>query len=180
MPSFWKKVVYILKVMAHFVKVLLLVGNERKLVMGYATNHFLNLELFYDNPQMKINSEVIRRLFACINKWVGNLECLTQFLCLCSSIVSTIWLINFQFAKTSCNCSASDCKHNWSIFEQIHTVKRNRLKHKRLHDFVYVKYSQALKLRYNLKDEVDPISLNDIYDCNEWLIGEMDGDNDES
>ncbi|XP_020231553.1 uncharacterized protein LOC109812095 [Cajanus cajan] len=33
--------------------------------------------------------------------------------------------------------------------------------------------------RYNLKDEVDPISLNDIDECNEWLVGEMDGDDDD-
>ena len=62
---------------------------------------------------------------------------------------------------------------------QIHSKKRNRLEHKRLHDLVYVKYNQALKRRYSLKDEVDPISLNDIDECNEWLVGEMDGDDDE-
>nr|KYP33423.1 hypothetical protein KK1_045720 [Cajanus cajan] len=33
--------------------------------------------------------------------------------------------------------------------------------------------------RYNLKDEVDSISLNDIDECNEWLVGEMDGDDDD-
>ncbi|XLV01044.1 hypothetical protein S245_015381, partial [Arachis hypogaea] len=26
---------------------------------------------------------------------------------------------------------------------------------------------------YNLKDEVDPIELNDIDECNEWLVGEI-------
>nr|KYP46785.1 hypothetical protein KK1_031629 [Cajanus cajan] len=34
--------------------------------------------------------------------------------------------------------------------------------------------NQALHRMYNLKDEMDPISLNGIDDCNEWLIGEMD------
>nr|KYP73852.1 hypothetical protein KK1_006509 [Cajanus cajan] len=33
--------------------------------------------------------------------------------------------------------------------------------------------------RYILKDEVDPISLNDIDECNEWLVREMDGDDDD-
>lgn len=61
---------------------------------------------------------------------------------------------------------------------QIHSKKRNRLDHKKLHDLVYVKYNQLLKQRYNLRDEIDPISLNDIDECNEWLVGEMDG-NDE-
>lgn len=35
MPSFWKNVVFILKVMAHVVKVLRLVENEKKMTMGY-------------------------------------------------------------------------------------------------------------------------------------------------
>ncbi|KHN31619.1 PHD finger protein ING1, partial [Glycine soja] len=56
--------------------------------------------------------------------------------------------------------------------------KRNRFEHKRLHDLVFVKYNQQLKQRYNARDEIDPISLNDIDVCNEWLVGEMDQDDD--
>jgi hypothetical protein len=60
---------------------------------------------------------------------------------------------------------------------QIHSKKRNRLEHKRLHNLVYVKYNQALLRRYNYMDEIDPISLGNIEDsCNEWLVGMMDGD----
>ena len=62
---------------------------------------------------------------------------------------------------------------------QIHSKKRNRLEHKKMHDLVYVKYNQALKRRFKLKDEIDPISLNEIDECNEWLVGEMDGDDDD-
>ena len=43
---------------------------------------------------------------------------------------------------------------------------------------VFVKYNQQLKQRYNARDEIDPISLNDIDVCNEWLVGEMDQDDD--
>lgn len=43
---------------------------------------------------------------------------------------------------------------------------------------VYVKYNQALKWRYNLKDDVDPIKFNEIDEYNEWLVGEMDGDDE--
>jgi hypothetical protein len=60
---------------------------------------------------------------------------------------------------------------------QIHSKKRNRLEHKRLHNLVYVKYNQALLRRYNYMDEIDPISLGNIENsCNEWLVGMMDGD----
>ncbi|KAL5154407.1 hypothetical protein HKD37_19G053775 [Glycine soja] len=51
----------------------------------------------------------------------------------------------------SLTCSASGCERNWSVFEQQ---------------------------RYNARDEIDPISVNDIDVCNEWLVGEMDQDDD--
>lgn len=44
----------------------------------------------------------------------------------------------------------------------------------RLNDLVFVKYNQALKARYDSKDTIDPISLNDIDESNEWLIGKVD------
>ena len=56
---------------------------------------------------------------------------------------------------------------------QIHSKKRNRLDHKKLHNIVYVKYNQKLKERHNARDEIDPIRLNDIAECNEWFVGEM-------
>ena len=43
---------------------------------------------------------------------------------------------------------------------------------------MFVKYNQQLKQRYNARDKIDPISLKDIDVCNEWLIGEMDEDDD--
>ena len=43
---------------------------------------------------------------------------------------------------------------------------------------MYVKYNQELAKRYNYRDEIDPISLNDIDECNEWLVGKMDGDDE--
>ncbi|KAH1232601.1 hypothetical protein GmHk_09G025212 [Glycine max] len=68
----------------------------------------------------------------------------------------------------SLTCSALGCERNWSVFEQIYSKKRNRLEHKRLHDLQ----------RYNARDKIDPISLKDIDVCNEWLMGEMDEDDD--
>ena len=47
-----------------------------------------------------------------------------------------------------------------------------------MHDLVYIKYNQQLARRYNIRDEINPILLNDIDECNEWLVGEVDDDND--
>ena len=53
----------------------------------------------------------------------------------------------------------------------------NRLDHKRLHDLVYIKYNQQLAQRYDIRDEINPILLNDIDECNEWSVKEVDDDN---
>ncbi|KAH1188307.1 hypothetical protein GmHk_U059729 [Glycine max] len=184
MPSFWNSVVYTLKVMAPLVKVFVFV-------------HFLNPEFFYDNTDLEFDFEVTNDLFDCIKKLVPQFDGQQKLLpddkykyytiffyiliilsyalgWYCSILVATK-LANKILSLT---CSVSGCERNWSVFEQIHSIKRNRLEHKRLHDLVFVKYNQQLKQRYNARDEIDPISLNDIDVCNEWVVGEMDEDDD--
>ena len=43
--------------------------------------------------------------------------------------------------------SSSGCERNWSLFDRIHTKRRNKLEHKRLNDLVYVNYNLRLKYR---------------------------------
>ncbi|KZV15563.1 hypothetical protein F511_16633, partial [Dorcoceras hygrometricum] len=43
--------------------------------------------------------------------------------------------------------SSSGCERNFSVFERIHTKKRNRLEHQRLNDLVFVYYNLRLKER---------------------------------
>ena len=46
---------------------------------------------------------------------------------------------------------------------------------------VYCKYNQALKERYDCRDVIDPIMLNDIDESNEWLLGKFgEGNNAEN
>ncbi|XP_021656850.2 uncharacterized protein LOC110647363 [Hevea brasiliensis] len=82
-------------------------------------------------------------------------------------------LRNFAIKVLSLTCSASGCERNWNIFEHIHNKKRNRLAQQRLNDLVFVKYNRALKRRHDARDYIDPISLKDIDDNNEWLMGKM-------
>ena len=62
---------------------------------------------------------------------------------------------------------------------QIHSKKRNRLEQNRLNDLVFIKYNRALKRRYDIRDTIDPISLSNIDESNEWLRGRLDGESDE-
>ncbi|XP_029126247.1 uncharacterized protein LOC114915554 [Cajanus cajan] len=174
----------------------------------HAAVHFLNPLFFYANPQMEFNGEIIRGLYDCINKLLGDLEMekivhkelahykvasgmfgSTTAIAMRGEVASAQWwrvdgldtpyLQQLAIRILSLTCSVSGYDRDWSVFEQVHTKRRNRLEHKRLHDLVFVKYNHALHQRYNLKDEIDPISLNGIDECNECLIGEMDGEEGE-
>ncbi|KAF8388542.1 hypothetical protein HHK36_027217 [Tetracentron sinense] len=60
----------------------------------------------------------------------------------------------------------------WYTYE-IHTKKGNRLEQNKLNDLVYVQYNQKLVELFKARNSLDPITLRDIDDCNEWLIGSM-------
>ena len=64
--------------------------------------------------------------------------------------------------------------NNYSLILQLHTKRRNRLAQQKLNDLVFIKYNRALRRRYNIRDQIDPISLKDIDESNEWLIGKID------
>ncbi|MCL7043806.1 hypothetical protein MKW94_016597 [Papaver nudicaule] len=67
-------------------------------------------------------------------------------------------------------CSSSGCERNWSVFDRIHSKKRNRLEHQRLNDLVFVHYNLRLKTRNrNKKTCYDPIDF-DAIDLTEDLV----------
>ena len=69
-------------------------------------------------------------------------------------------------------CSSSGCERNWSVFERIHTKKRNRLEQKRLNDLVFVQYNLRLRRNQlmNKRPDTDPIVLDDIDPTLYWLV----------
>ncbi|KAK2660196.1 hypothetical protein Ddye_006729 [Dipteronia dyeriana] len=91
---------------------------------------------------------------------------------------STPALQKFAIKILSLTCSSSRCKRNWSVFESLHTKRRNRLDQSRLNDLVFVKYNRALKRQYDARDTIDPIYLNEIDESNEWLTGRLDDEKD--
>ncbi|KAG5016850.1 hypothetical protein JHK82_022495 [Glycine max] len=153
-----------------------------------ATAYFLNSELFYDNTDLEFDFEVTNGLFDSIKKLVPQFDVQQKILTelhlykigaehFGSYILWQMFgsqtpnLQKLAIKILSLTCSASGYERNWSVFEQIHSKKRNRLEHKKLHDLVFVKYNQQLKQRYNARDEIDPISLND-FDASDGEEGE--------
>ncbi|XP_052209902.1 uncharacterized protein LOC127813145 [Diospyros lotus] len=92
--------------------------------------------------------------------------------------MSTPTLQKFSIKILSLTCSSSGCERNWSVFENLHTKRRNRLNQLRLNDLVFVKYNRALRHRYQMRDTIDPIILTDIDENNEWLTKKLDEEND--
>ncbi|XP_028103566.1 uncharacterized protein LOC114302700 [Camellia sinensis] len=207
MPSFWNTVVFALKVSGPLVRVLRLVDTEKKPPMGYiyevmdrakeciaisfdhkeekyneifeiidkrwdvqlhrplhAAAHFLNPEFFYP----KVRGKEIQEY-----QWIIAVDWWASY----GSYTSN--LQTFAIKVLSLTCSSSGCERNWSVFEHLHSKKRNRLEQQRLNDLVYVKYNRTLRFRYDMRNTIDPISLQNIDESNEWLLGRMDGESDE-
>ncbi|XP_020260066.1 uncharacterized protein LOC109836551 [Asparagus officinalis] len=75
--------------------------------------------------------------------------------------------------------SSSACERNWSTFEMIHTKKRNRLTHKKLHDLVFVKFNAKLKNKHAVPNR-DPLTAYDDEErVTEWLLGEEEENSDD-
>eukprot|EP00253_Pinus_taeda_P011488 PITA_11488 len=93
-------------------------------------------------------------------------------------------LQRFAIRILSQTCSAFGCERNWSVFERIHTKKRNRLDQKRLNDLVYVQYNLRLRRNHllNKRPNSDPIVLEDIDPTSDWVVescpAEFDPDED--
>ncbi|XP_011660188.2 uncharacterized protein LOC105436349 [Cucumis sativus] len=161
----------------------------------HAAGYYLNPSFYYSNPNSQEDDEIVNGLYSCITKMVASLEVQDKILVELSKykrakalfgqplairqrdkISPVEWWDNFgqstpnlqKFAVRilGLTYSASGCLRNWSVIEQLHSKKQNRLAQSRLNDLVFIKYNRALKRRYNLRDIVDPISLKDIDDSN--------------
>ncbi|XP_076885616.1 uncharacterized protein LOC143535173 [Bidens hawaiensis] len=65
------------------------------------------------------------------------------------------------------------CERNWSVFERIHTKRRNRLEHERLNDLVYVHYNLRLQNRLKYaKRSYDPVDYESINHTEFWVVEE--------
>ncbi|XP_038998063.1 uncharacterized protein LOC120123186 [Hibiscus syriacus] len=134
----------------------------------HAAGCYLNPQLFNLNPQIQEDKEVMIGLLKCIERLVPSV--VDQ-----GKIEDQLSLYRNAEAEW------------WAYFgndapklKKLHNKRRNRLAQTQLNNLVYVKYNRALKRRYNHRDVIDPISLDDIDESNEWLLGRMDEDEEEN
>ncbi|KAM0879665.1 hypothetical protein ACQ4PT_034086 [Festuca glaucescens] len=75
----------------------------------------------------------------------------------------------------SLTCSSLACERNFSVFQQVHTKRRNRLLHDKMRDLVFIKANSQLEQKRGMKDR-DPIEDKTYADVvededNEWITG---------
>uniref|UniRef100_A0A6N2LXR6 HAT C-terminal dimerisation domain-containing protein n=1 Tax=Salix viminalis TaxID=40686 RepID=A0A6N2LXR6_SALVM len=158
----------------------------------HAAGCFLNPVIFF-RPSFSKQREVTRGLLTTIMRLVpdcdtqDNISAQIEYKRATGLFVSwweqfgidTPELQKFAIRVLSQCCSATGCERNWSVFEFIHSKKRNRLEHKRLNDLVFVRYNLKIQQRNmsRTRDALDPISLDNIDLLNEWMrTGLLDGD----
>ncbi|KAH6767242.1 hAT dimerization domain-containing protein / transposase-like protein [Perilla frutescens var. hirtella] len=226
--TFWRNVLYALKLVGPLVKVLRMVDGERKPPMGYiyeamdraketiaksfsmdeehykeafefidrrwecqlhqplhAAGYFLNPEYYYANPEKVDCVEVHKGLYHCIERLSPDVETQDKIMCELDAYknatglfgnamairnrkikspadwwscyrTSSPTLRSFAIKVLSLTCSATGCERNWGVFQH---------------------YNRTLQRRYERKDTIDPILLDEIDESNEWLIGKMNEDN---
>ncbi|XP_057869146.1 uncharacterized protein LOC131076113 [Cryptomeria japonica] len=61
-------------------------------------------------------------------------------------------------------CSSSFCERIWSVFEHMHSKKRNRLTQEWMNDLVFVHHNLQLKIKktQGTIEEDEPIDLDEI------------------
>ncbi|CAN1276919.1 hypothetical protein LINPERPRIM_LOCUS16160 [Linum perenne] len=78
-------------------------------------------------------------------------------------------LQKFAIRVLSLTTSASGCERNWSIFEMVHSKRRNKLMQQKMNDLVYVKYNSRLISNQLKKKERE---FDEIDSGDEWIAGD--------
>ncbi|XP_050259849.1 uncharacterized protein LOC126704904 [Quercus robur] len=69
--------------------------------------------------------------------------------------------------------ASSRCERCWSLFDQIHSKRRNRLEHQRLNNLVFVHHNLRLRhMLYNKMFNFDPIDYASIDKTDFWVFVE--------
>ncbi|RVW19008.1 hypothetical protein CK203_095024 [Vitis vinifera] len=186
MPSFWNTIVFCLKVSGPLVRVLRLVDGEKKAPMGYiyeAMNRAKDAIVRSFNG----NEEKYKEIFNIIDKrWEIQLHRplhaagLTRDPAKQEKVVAEVSLFTNAQGLFGNELAVRTRKTRapaewWAAYgASAPNLQKFAMKSSTLNDLVYIKYNRALKRRYNERNTIDPISLKDIDDSNEWLIGRME------
>ncbi|XP_048613108.1 uncharacterized protein LOC106430951 [Brassica napus] len=166
----------------------------------YAAAYFLNPAFLYDQKNFCDKAEITRGVLNLIEKQKGSLsetKLVSTLRCYRDRELNLSREMALTCSKTtrpdewwklfgcdipdlqklairilSQTASSSGCERNWSVFERIHTKKRNKLEHQRLNDLVYVHYNLRLQNRYGTRRSYDPVDYESIDKTEFWIVEE--------
>ncbi|XP_057830418.2 uncharacterized protein LOC131041382 [Cryptomeria japonica] len=176
----------------------------------HATGYLLNPLLFYKTDFMEIDAEIKQGFFKCMEKMFPDLEKIDAttielevyknskgFLSSRAAIQSrktiqpAAWWASFGDEISNLRwmtvrilsqpCSSSTCERKWSVFEHIHSKKRNCLSQQWMNDLVSVHHNLRLKIRKaqgTIEDGL-PIDLDEIYPECELIAANVGVDDDD-
>ncbi|XP_023633848.1 uncharacterized protein LOC111829321 [Capsella rubella] len=146
----------------------------------HAAAYYLNPAFMYDQTTFCEKPEVMRGLMNLFEKQIVASK--TQLFQELRTYREHEWWRYFGFDAPnlqklairilSQTASSSGCERNWSVFERIHTKKRNRLEHQRLNDLVFVHYNLRLQHRLKRKRSYDPVDYESIDKTEFWIVEE--------
>ncbi|XP_020266106.1 uncharacterized protein LOC109841553 [Asparagus officinalis] len=141
--------------------------------------YYLNPAFFYDHPNIQGDDEVMKCLYQVIEKMVPTQgqDKIDRQLDIYIGLLGGLFGIKIAKRNRKKKSLIDWCESYGASAPElqklvIHTKRRNILDHKRLHD-LYYKYNQALKERFDCRDSINPIKLDDIDESNEWLLGQF-------
>ncbi|KAG8636042.1 hypothetical protein MANES_16G093350v8 [Manihot esculenta] len=129
----------------------------------HAKGYYLNPEYFYSNKNIEQDEEVMTSSYQLLYQ---NGEGIFGM-----PIPTRNWTLIAPAEWWKAYGASTPNLRNFAI--KVHSKKKNRLAQQRLNDLVFVKYNRSLKRKYDARRRVDPISLKEIDDSNEWLMGQM-------
>ncbi|XP_027169431.1 uncharacterized protein LOC113769158 [Coffea eugenioides] len=142
----------------------------------HATAYYLNPAFQYESATFCTHPEVINGLLDYIETkmdWCNPKKLLQEVGMYRETQGSFGRKLAILTSKFDQPASSSGCECNWSVFERIHTKKRNRLEHQRLNDLVYVHYNLRLQHSFDhRKRSYDPIDYESIDKTEFWVIEE--------
>eukprot|EP00253_Pinus_taeda_P004109 PITA_04109 len=111
----------------------------------HAAGYFLNPQYFYDKSKFNEDGEVGRELMTCVERCFPDPEQQSRVFSQLQDYRAPSKLFAYASAIRQSSKMLPGCERNWSMFEKIHSKKRNRLTQKRLNGLVFVHYNLRLR-----------------------------------
>ncbi|CAN1153200.1 hypothetical protein LINPERHAP2_LOCUS19253 [Linum perenne] len=157
---FWSNVSLCIRAALPLLKVLCLVDSEE-----YPSMPFLYFELLQAKEKIKLNFNNNELSYGAM-QLIGRKQPADWWSSFGDDVTE---LQKFAIRVLSLTTSASGCERNWSIFEMVHSKRRNKLMQQKMNDLVYVKYNSRLISNQLKKKERE---FDEIDSDDEWIAGD--------